>query len=228
VRPEDYFLELVIFTGEEDKVVEHSEDTLRGNEGFNQGLEVFASGLILPVEKVFVGEAPGSAVIVMHQVGNAKYMHQSQEFGTFMVVTTDLVEGIGNAFKLGGSLCLDEDDRDTIYKKNDIGTDGVDAIGEGELVGDMKGIAVDIVHIQEVDIALSALSFDEDCLKATQIFPGVEIAFDGGRDADELFGDLFGFEVVNGARVQCLEPFDEGIPEDGAGLATAQAEGIIG
>jgi hypothetical protein len=72
----------------------------------------------------------------------------------------------------------------------------------------MKGVVVDTIRIQKVDIALTALRFNKDCLKTTKILPGVEVALYIGWDADELLGELLCPRVINKVGVKCLNFLD--------------------
>ena len=232
VRAQDDLGQFVVLAREEDEITQDAQHALWRDERLDERFEIAPRRFLFPVEEVLSGVIPRRAVVKLDEVRESENLQQREQFGTLAVVTAHLVERIGDAFEFRCGFGLDQDNGNAVDKKDDIGADGVDAIGEFEFVGNVIDVrtawCVLRIEIYQAQVAFAAFGFDKDGLESFEEFPRLQVAFNRRRDADEAFGFFFRLQVIHDAGIERLHLLDKDIPEEGAGFATAQAQRFIG
>src|SRR5690606_39979594 len=91
------------------------------------------------------------------------------------VVSTDLVISLCNALDVVRRLCLHHDNGDAVDKEDHVRADGLYAVRELQLVGNMEGVGLRVVGINQADVAFPPLGLHEDRLQPLQPLPGLQV-----------------------------------------------------
>jgi hypothetical protein len=151
-----------------------------------------------------------------------------QQVGRFGVIAAHLIEGFGDALQPGGGFGLDQDDGDAVDQEDHIGADFVRAAVEAEFIGDVEGVGLDLLRVEQAQVALAAFRLDEDGFQPFEIFPGLAVALDVGADAQQAGDDLGGlFRRGHDAGVQTLQLLDEHILQERLIGSVTQAQGVL-
>jgi hypothetical protein len=77
---------------------------------------------------------------------------------------------------------LHQDHGHAVDHENHVGLYALGTVGEGEFVGDMEGISMDVILVEKRHLSLSVFALEEDRLYALQEFLGIEVAPYAGGD----------------------------------------------
>ena len=93
-------------------------------------------------------------------------------------------------------------DGNAVDQEQNVGAVGGAGIFLPPFVGDVKLIVVEVVEINEADVALPLFGGDEDGFLAAQPGQGGLVALDGGGQEVELADDFVGGRVVHDAGIE--------------------------
>ena len=141
VLAQDELLQLLVFLGEDDKVLQQLQHMRHGAEALDLGFEV-ADLLVLPVEDIPPHRVPGHAVGEADGLGRGEEHLAAPSLPASRVVTADLVDAQGDRLVLAGVLALDHQHRDAVDKKDHVLPRAVAAVVDVELFGHFVDIAV--------------------------------------------------------------------------------------
>ena len=103
VLAEDVLVELFIFLGEDDEVLQEGEQLGDGAEAVDLGLKV-AHLLVLPGKEVAAHGVPRNAIAKADSIGGAEQLLGDEQLGRFAVVAADLINAEGNGLVLSAFL----------------------------------------------------------------------------------------------------------------------------
>ena len=185
VLAQDVFVQLLVFLGKDDVVLQEGEHLRDGAEAFHLGLQL-ADFLVLPIENVPPHGVPAHPIGKADGVGGGEKLLRHEQLGRLAVVTADLVHPEGNRFVLVGILALDHQHGDAVDEKDDILPRAVVAVVKGPLLGDFVNVLCRILVIDQDQVALALLLVIEILAPVAQVLDEIPVAVDVGVQMAEL------------------------------------------
>ena len=107
---------------------------------------------------------------------NIKNLIVRDKLRRFAVIPPDLVNSFGNAFLFMSAFCLNDNHRNTVYKKDNIPPVCVSAIGVLPLVSNVESVTCNILKINQLKIYFAPFAFIINAFIAFKITKHVTIA----------------------------------------------------
>jgi hypothetical protein len=160
---------------------------------------------VLPVEEVLFVGAPGRPVKEMDKLRDLEYLAADEQLRRLLVITANLLHPFRHAFALLRCLRLGNRQRNAVDEKNDVSPIAKHRSLDRPFLGDLKDVRIDVVEVDQANVALAILLRHKDRLLAAQPLQSVAIAFNAGLEPTEPTQNVCRSVGVHDARIQSQE-----------------------
>src|SRR3989338_9592303 len=196
----------IILPEEYNVILEKLQNSLSVKERLNLFLEVSLFD-IFPIKKPFSIQVPSYAIVKIEHMRNVEYLIMRYKFCGLMMIPPDLVNPFSNAFFFMRSFGFNDNNRDTVYKQDNIPAVCICAVGILPFVSNVEFITRDILKINQLDIYFAPLALMVNTRLSFEVPQNIAIAFNGRVHILQIFDNVLCFSFIYNPGIEPYELF---------------------